>query len=89
MLLEKWNSVYRASPGGSSNQSASRGVDFNPWMVQEEPTVRKGMATAPVFLPGEFWDRGAWRATTAHGVAELDDTFKLTLHFRLAWHTVA
>ena len=34
-------------------------------LAQEDP-LEEGMATHPVFLPGESMDRGAWRAAV-HG----------------------
>ena len=39
----------------------------------EDPQEEE-MATIPVFLPGEFLDRGAWQATVHGGHKELDTT---------------
>ena len=50
---------------------------------REDP-LEKGMASTPVFLPGEPMDRGAWRATV-HGIArvrpDLVTAAKLLSHF--------
>ena len=57
-------------PGGSDGKESAcnaGGPGFNPW-VGKIPWKRKWQPT-PVFLPGEFLDRGAWR-TTVHGVAK-------------------
>ena len=53
----------------------------NPTAVQEtwvrslgqKDPLEKGMVRTPVFLPGEFMDRGAWQATV-HGVCKESDT---------------
>ena len=45
-------------------------VQFLGW----EDRLEEEMATIPVFLPGEFLDRGAWWATVHGGHKELDTT---------------
>ena len=45
-------------------------VQFLGW---EDP-LEEEMATIPVFLPGEFLDRGAWWDTVHGGHKELDTT---------------
>ena len=47
---------------------------------QEDP-LEKEMTTHPVFLPGEFHDRGAWQAI-AHGVAK-SQTQLSDFHFHM------
>ena len=57
----------------SSKESACqcRRHRFNSW-VMKMPWRKKQQPT-PVFLPGEFQDRGAWQATI-HGVTKESDT---------------
>ena len=52
-------------PGGSVKNLPTVEETWVQSMGREDPLV-KGMATTPVFLPG---DRGAWQAT-AHGVTK-------------------
>ena len=52
---------------GKESACNAGGPGFNPW-VGKIPWRRKWQPT-PLFLPGEFLDRGAWRATV-HGVTK-------------------
>ena len=52
---------------------------FNPWIRKWQPT--------PVFLPGKFMDREAWR-TIVHGVTESDMTEQTHTHTHTHTHIV-
>ena len=70
---------YSGFPGGPSDKESicrcrrqnRRG--FDPW-VGKIPWKRAWQPT-PVFLPGDFHDRGAWQATV-HGVAQSQTRLK-------------
>ena len=49
----------------------------DPW-VGKMPWTKEGLHT-PVFLPGDFMDRGAWWATVQGVAQESDMTERLTL----------
>ena len=73
-----WRNSYRKNEKAKAKQGfpvaqtvknlpECRRPGFNPW-VGKIPWRRKWQAT-PVFLPGEFCERGVWWATV-HGVAK-------------------
>ena len=79
MLLEKVKECLQGFSGGSAcslgDPDSIRGLGRPPGEGNGYPLQYSYQENS--------WDRGAWRAT-AHGVAELDMTEQLTLHFRLA-----
>ena len=56
----------------------------NPPAMQErmgwEDLLEKGMATTPVFLPGEFHGQSSLTRTTVLGITESDITERLNTH---------
>ena len=86
LLYWQVDSLPLVSLGWFSSQESAcqcRRQEFNPW-VGKIPWRRKWQPN-PVFLPGNFIDRGTWQATV-HGVAQqLDTTEWLNHHYHQTW----